>query len=460
MKKKIGIWGLGLVGKSVISYLCNKNYNLEILENRELNTIEKKFLQDTKSSLNKNIDNFFINNNFIVPSPGIDIDKYKKKYSHKFLSELDIFSQALEFYKNIKTIAITGTLGKTSVTYLLDKILTKLNQKVLTGGNIGIPMLSLLDKINNKNLILLELSSFQLELSNKFAPDIAIITNFYSNHLDRHKTVSKYFNAKLNILKKQNNNQIALMPLNLAKKIKAQNINSKLCFFSKKEPSNKKLDLLKNFGVIYFIKNQDIYKIYKLNNNIIKDKILNINNFNFNISFVENWLIIIAICDMLNLNISNLSNIKLDLPNHRLELITNHNNIYFYNDSKSTLPEATLAAINTLRDKLNNKKIILFLGGLSKGVNRESLIKKLKDKVEYTICFGQEAKILKELCDLNNIKAAYFNNLEDAFSFCLTITKPNNIVLFSPSGSSFDLFKDYQDRGNQFKALVNKFIKK
>lgn len=473
MKQKYGIWGLGLVGKSALNYLLhdssiNYNYQLEVLENRTLQSNELEFLVNNNVTYKNQTDitEFLEKNDFIIPSPGINLSNFQK-YKSKIISELDIFYQSWT-KQNKKIISITGTLGKTTVTTLLNKILTNYNFKVVLGGNIGIPMLDLLtdkEKFNNNDLALLELSSFQLDICKNFNSDLAIWTNFYPNHIDMHKSIDNYFNAKFNIIKNQSTNQKALVPLNLIKKIRKQKeIQSQLIFFRKKEPSPSKLDLIQNQEIVYFIKNKQIIKLTKSQDKFIKTKILDISKIEClpisKLSYLENWLIIIAACDILNIDIKKLKLIKgLEVPEHRMEFVANYKNITFYNDSKSTIPEATLAAIN----QLENQPIILFLGGLSKGVDRTNLIKKLKNKVKLIICFGAEAKQLHQLCELNKIKSYCYNNLEDAFKGLTYLIDFNDIsngdnVVFSPSGSSFDLFKDYQDRGNQFKRLVHTLI--
>ena len=146
--------------------------------------------------------------------------------------------------------------------------------------------------------------------------------------------------------------------------------------------------------------------------------------------------------------------------------------VKFYNDSKSTIPQATLAAIEKLKsinilnpimvtpekcETFYRGDIILFLGGISKGVDRSILVTELKNKVKHILCFGGEAEQLYEFCKQNLIAASYHKNLESAFSKALEVSSANDILLFSPAGASFDLFKDYKDRGNKFKELVNQY---
>ena len=139
-----------------------------------------------------------------------------------------------------------------------------------------------------------------------------------------------------------------------------------------------------------------------------------------------------------------------ELPEHRLEKVATIANIEFYNDSKATITASTLAAI----EKINQRPIVLFLGGISKGVNRADFVKQLKDKVRMVYCFGKEAEQLKSFCDQNQIEAQAFGNLEQAFTMLTHNLIPQDQILFSPAGASYDLYTDYRERGNHFKKLV------
>ena len=138
---------------------------------------------------------------------------------------------------------------------------------------------------------------------------------------------------------------------------------------------------------------------------------------------------------------------------HRLQFVAEHDGLRFYNDSKSTTTTSTRAAI----EKLQGKSIIVFIGGLSKGVDRAHFIKELKGKVKHVYCFGAEAETLRTYCATNNIPAQDFATLDDAFEACVNKVTPQDCILFSPAGSSYDLFKDYEERGNYFKKLVRDY---
>ncbi len=446
MKRKIGVWGLGVVGKSVISYLASDTVELQVLDKRLPTEEEQAFLNKhscmyrPESELNEFLDS----NNEIIPSPGIDLRKYNQ-YSHKWQSELDLFSQA--WHKPL--IAVTGTVGKTSVVHLLSKILEHYSKQVATGGNIGLGMLDLLDQQQQADVGLLELSSFQLELCKTFAPTVAVWTNFYPNHLDRHGTVKEYFDAKYKILAQQTQAQHTIVPLELgAYFLNNSKLTEKpLVYFSTTAPSSSDKLVLKANDILYYFDNTSIVKYTStLGAKTIFDSALLPS-----ISYKANWVILIAVCDQLGLPLEKLTSLPdIDLPAHRLALVATINGVSYYNDSKSTIAQATLAAV----EHLQHQPLYLLLGGVSKGVDRKPLIQQLKNKVKKIVCFGAESELLYSYCIEVGIPAEQHLSLETAFKACANQAQPKDIVLLSPAGASFDLFKNYQERGACFEQLV------
>jgi len=447
-EKKIGVWGFGIVGKSVTDYLCAKKLNLEVLEKKKLTYEEKNWLESKNISYfdqNEELINFLERNDIIIPSPGIDLRPYYK-YQNKWLSELDLF--LLNFKKPI--IAITGTLGKTSITHLLTKLFNIHGIKAVAAGNIGFGMCELIENQNNIDLVILEVSSFQLDLSRYFKSTISLWTNFYPNHLDRHNDINSYFDAKFKIISNQSSEDNAIVPLMLMKEIYKKNVAARISFFSKHPAHEEEINLLRENDSIFYIENDDIFKVSLKK----KEFIYSLKKLP-EITFIENWLIICITLHLYNLKIS-VSGDLLDVPEHRLEKFAQIKEIEFYNDSKSTVPESTLAAVS----KFIGEDIILFLGGLSKGIDRSILIKQLKNKVKTIICFGAEANLLKSFCDQSLIESYSCQKLEDAVQICLKIMEGKDKILFSPAGSSYDLYNIYTERGDAFKKLINSEIQK
>lgn len=420
--KKIGIWGFGVVGQSAAQWLQQFDCSVQILDKIQQN--HPASIVQTEES----IEYFLTHNDIIIASPGISIHQYKR-YHHKFMCELDIFAQ--EFYGI--TVAITGSVGKTSITTAMQHCIPQ----SIAAGNIGYPMLSALLQNPQPKTIILELSSFQLLHSKTFAPDIAIITNFYANHLDYHKNEEEYFLAKCNIFKYQQSHQKAIIPCSLIKRIEnSMSIQSQIFLTCTQNCAHHDYPT-------FFIQNN----VIKFNNTPIVENIDRFPHF----TYQENWLQIIATLYLQNISLQNIHETLQSLPGqeHRLEKIITYQGSTFYNDSKSTVWQATKAALTTF----DNQSCALFLGGLSKGADRTPLIQFLQNKPITVFAFGKEAQQIQNLCNQYTISCSTYQNLQDAVQACLNQPLPQNIIL-SPAGSSYDLFKNYQERGTIFKNLI------
>ncbi len=420
--KKVGIWGFGIVGKSAYNYVQQYTNHIQILDK---NTVDHPaWIAQTKH----NIQSFLQNNDFIIASPGIPLHTYQD-YKHKFITELDILEQ--QFHGTV--IAITGTLGKTSITNLLQQCIPS----SIATGNIGYAMLNVLQQVIQPEKIILELSSFQLQHTKKFTPQMSIWTNFYPNHLDHHLSEQEYFKAKCKILQDQSPDHITLLPCHLIEKIKQTiSIKPQIYAFCIKQCS-------KHLYPTFSIKNNSIMFEHK----IIFD---NINQLSSH-TFQENWLIIITTLYLQNISLEHVTKVSNQLTSqeHRLEKIREINGSVFYNDSKSTVWQATKQAL----DSLDSQSCALFLGGLSKGTDRTPLIQHLQNKKITVFAFGKEAHTIQNLCNTYQVTCTSFDTLDQAFRTC-TKSHSYKDILFSPAGASFDLFKNYLVRGEYFKKLV------
>lgn len=443
----IGVWGFGRVGKSVVNYLHTQGAQLTVLDNRELSPQEKQDLAEKHIPLlgQQDIPHFLETHAYIVPSPGIDLRPYST-YKNKWLSELDLFAQA--WHKPY--IAITGSVGKTTVTHVLGHLLHKSGVRVAVGGNIGNAMLNLVPHQDAVDLAVLEVSSFQLELCTHFAPDSALWTNFYPNHLDRHSSAGEYCDAKAVIFKHQRPGQYALAPLELAQQLaRSPHGSGQLSFFSPTPPTATDWALLPCNSSLFFLRDNTVFYQTTGTN---AQQIAQLSPDLLEITFAQNWLALCATLHLHGISCTALESWVADvsLPAHRLEKVATIAGIDFYNDSKATTPQSTLAAVH----KLQERPILLFLGGLSKGIDRTDLIKMLPTAIKMVYCFGKEAPHLRALCQTYTIPAQEHPTLESAFSAATTAAQPGDQLLFSPAGSSFDLFANYEERGTYFKKLV------
>jgi|SRR5579863_4040126 len=439
--KTVGIWGFGKVGSSAAQFLQMQGATIIGMDQKQIpNPLVKTwFTQDQK-------DAFFGQADFIIASPGIDIRPYYSVYKQKWRTELDLFYQ--HWKKPI--IAITGSVGKTSVTTLLGQLITNYNLRPAVAGNIGTPMLSVLESPQNYDIAILEVSSFQLEYCTSFAPEIALWTNFVPNHLDRH-TVEQYLAAKANIFSHQAEQHIAIIPFALFARLHDLYPHKRYIVMAEESISLAQKDHITRLGNALFCLEDTILCKYTKNG---RRELLAMHTMPA-ITFVSNWLAICVVLETLGYDLDPLSQYAQDLsiPEHRMEKITKERNV-FYNDSKATTPTSTLSAIN----RLAGEEIILFLGGLSKGVDRSQLVNVLKGKVNRIYCFGAEAPVLHQWCNACSIPSTAHTSLDEAFTECMRNKKEHEVILFSPSGSSYDLFKDYEVRGTYFKQLITDYF--
>ena len=413
--KKIGIWGLGLVGKSALSFFSSLSNSISVLDKKKLSPFDEELIKGHKATnVDQNLLPEFLDmNDIIIPSPGINLAPFSQ-FKHKWVTELDIFHQ----YCKKPTIAITGSVGKTTITHILFHLLNKCGIRAVAAGNIGKPMLDVLSEQDKYNVILLELSSFQLQYNKQFAPDVAIVTNFFPNHLDHHADIEEYLNAKGQLLFHQTEKQTAFIPM--------EYVDTFWSFVGRQ-----KISWIGSEAEL-----ETVNRIVKLSDVTCK----------------ENWQLIIPALEHFNIEPERFLQHVHSIPTleHRMQRLDTKNGITFYNDSKSTLPQATLNAVQ----RLQNRSITLFLGGLSKGLDRTLFIKKLKTGIKSVICFGAEAEQLHAVCKKNKIASSTHATLEEAFSYCMNHVKQNDTVLFSPAGSSFDLYENYVKRGKHFQQLV------
>lgn len=445
-EKRIGIWGLGVVGISALKHFASRGYTIEVMDKKEPSQETGALLAHHSCTfvLQDDVINFLARHTHIVASPGIDLRPYQE-HTHKWITELDIIQH--HYPKPI--FAITGSVGKTTVTHLLGHLLNTTEFPVWVGGNIGTGMLDLLREQESYQAAVLELSSFQLELCTTFAPRLAIWTNFYANHLDRHGTLENYFQAKKKIIMHQTACDMFLVPFALKSSI-GSFIKSARAFFLAEPPSAQQISQLMPHEKLYFLEHSEVFLHYNGNN----QHLASLNDLP-PITFAENWLIVISALHLLARDLTKAFAAidTLQIPKNRLEHVATLDGIAFYNDSKSTHPISTLAACAKICS--NAQTVHLLLGGLSKGVDRTDLLKQLKESNVRFYMFGHEAEQLKKMCAMLQIPCTAFTNLDDAFAACVQNAKSHDAILLSPAGSSYDLYKDYQERGLHFKKLVD-----
>lgn len=447
--KKVGLLGIGVSNLPVVEYLnslgakvvlYDKNINLfnehPIL--KELN-LESYLGDDYLKHLN-DLD-------YIFRSPGIrpfypELQEAEKRGT--------IITSEIEMLIHLcpcKIIAVTGSDGKTTTTTLISKFLEKAGYKVWLGGNIGKAIFSKIDQIKENDIVVLELSSFQL-MTMKESPNIAVITNISPNHLDYHRSYDEYIDAKSNIFKYQKNGDIIILNADdeMTSRYLSQvkdNINIRYFSLSKELENGVYLHGEK------IISNLDSPEIIDDRANI---KLVGIHNI-ANICAASAAVMMLVKKEDISSVIREFGGVE-----HRIEFVREKDSIKWYNDSIASSPTRTIAGLKSF-----NQKIILIAGGYDKNLDYQPLAPYILDKVKTLILMGKTApKIENVVYDeqkkrgaKENIDIITLSSMKECVEYANSIAKSNDIIVLSPASASFDMYKNFEVRGNHFKELVN-----
>ena len=443
--KKIAVIGFGLEGQDLVKYFFDKDYEITVFDRKDERQLDipkdfKKIKFITgKNYLSETLDDF----ETIYRSPGVY--RYTRKLFDAEKKGVVISSATQLFFDECpgKIIAVTGTKGKGTTSSLIYSILKKSGKDVFLVGNIGKPFLEILPKLTENSWIVMELSSFQL-IDLNTSPHIAVILNITEDHLDWHKSREEYINAKKNILKHQ-------------LKIDFSVINSDYEIpKSFKKITNAKVYLTSAINEVEgcYVKNGDI--VLKINDK--KEIIGNVDKLI--LRGKHNWENITSAALASFLSGADIKSIKNEVflfkgLEHRLELVKSINGVSFYNDSFATGPQPTIAAINSFNDPLT-----LILGGYDKGLDYTALINeinKYKNDLKVILIGDLQEKIyelLSKSFPKENIFKLDKSTMKEIINKTVEITPVNGVVLLSPAAASFDMFKDYKERGSLFKKAV------
>lgn len=342
-----------------------------------------------------------------------------------------------------KIIAVTGSDGKTTTTTLISELLKAEGKTVHLGGNIGRPLLPDIFDIHQDDFAVVELSSFQL-ISMTKSPDIAVVTNVTPNHLDVHKDMQEYIEAKRNIIKYQSENAKTILNYNndITRSF-SENINTNVYFFNSDTDEN---SIFAKDGIIK-IKESGKYTDILSITDIAIPGAHNVENYMAAIGAVWGLVskeTIIAVA-------KSFSGVQ-----HRAELVRVLDDVRYYNDSIASSPTRTIKGMLSLFEQ----KIILICGGYDKNIPYAPLGPVVNDKVKTLILLGATGPKIKEaVVDASNydgsIQIIEVSDLNEAVNTARKIAQKGDIVSLSPASASFDMFKDFEHRGNCFKALVN-----
>ncbi len=447
-KKNIAVIGIGISNIPLIRFLMKSDINLIAFDKRskeeigyiydELSSLGVKFQlgDDYLSKIPADID-------IIFKTPGMryDIPELRSAVSRgaQLTSDTELFFKLCP----ADIIAVTGSDGKTTTTTLIYELLKKEGYKTFVGGNIGTPLFANIEQISREDKVVLELSSFQLHTLRK-SPKTAVITNITPNHLNWHKDYEEYIEAKKNIFKFENNGKTVLNFDNDLTASFYDEANGSV-LFSRKTSIKDGFSL--DEGVIVKRENGEIIEEI-LDSNVIK--IPGVHN-------IENYMAAIAATDGLvsketiNYVAENFGGVE-----HRIEFVREINKIRFYNDSIASTPARTTAGLLSFP-----QKVILIAGGYDKKIPFDDFGPIVCDHVKELILVGDTSEKIKiavqSANNFNNLPIHLFDDFEKAVSFSKEIAKEEDVVLLSPACASFDMFKNFEERGNKFKEIVFNF---
>ena len=434
------IVGMGKTGYSIAEFLKNKNICISVYDS-------KKSIHDIRIELKDiNISNYYVglleekylnSIDCIAVSPGIDLRNpvLKKAIKDKIpiINDLTLFFNKINHEKT-KVIGVTGTNGKTTVCTLLEYLFSKAGYKAISAGNIGLPMLGI-KSINDLDFIILELSSFQLEIKNQLTFDIAVILNITEDHMDRYDTFGDYAMAKHSIL------EYAKIKIICAddEVMKEWNVRDAIVF-SESIKKNKKA---------YGIKDEKNKK-YIVDHSNLKIEITNVNLLGRHNQL--NLMAAIAVFKQFDNRFDEIASVLQRFPviNNRLEWVKEVNGINFYNDSKATNVSSAIAAVNSFE----GKNIFLIAGGDSKRQDLSLFSKALKNKVRKLYLIGKDAELIKNTCKGLEVEIKILKTIKDATHQAFNDAESGDIILLAPACASHDMYKNYIERGNDFKSIV------
>jgi UDP-N-acetylmuramoylalanine--D-glutamate ligase len=403
---KIAILGYGREGQSTHKLIKSLLPEKEVLIADDKSPMADCTLQDPR------LENYTL----YIKTPGISMKKLQALDRNKITSQTDIF---LQLY-SAQTIGITGTKGKSTTSNLVYKILADQGFDVLLAGNIGLPLLEIIPNIKEDTIIVAELSAHQLEFVHS-SPKVSVLLNLFEEHLDHFNGYEQYKNAKYNIATKQRKNDVFIFNKNsgeICELINQMPLQSNLLPFSKEEAK---------FEANYLKGEHNQMNIFA--------SILATQSFGANRQEAE-------------ITAKNFQPLA-----HRLEYVGEKNGVTYYNDSISTIPQATIEALKALKTVQT-----LILGGMDRGIDYSPLVEQIGEYEVKNIAFVGEAgrRMHKEMKEkANDYNVLLSDDYKEIISWCGANTEKNKICLLSPAASSYDMFTNFEHRGEVFKKLIS-----
>lgn len=447
--KKVGVLGLGVSNLPLIDYLYEYGANISLFDEKEYDKLD----ENIQKKINKYNLKSFLGPNSMREIKGFDII-FRSPSILPTRSELVeeanrgcLVTTEIELLMKLipsKIIGITGSDGKTTTTTLIAECLKASGYNVYVGGNIGTPLFTRASEMTKNDIVVLELSSFQL-MGMTVSPNISVVTNITPNHLNIHKDMEEYILAKRRIIDNQTKEDICVLNYNneIVKDF-SNSAKGEVRYFSKFD----------NIDNGFCMKDNAIYKVKegKYNKIIDTKDILLRGNHNY-----ENiCTCLTAIIDLIDIDKAIEVFKTFKGVEHRLEFIREINGVKWYNDSVSSSPTRTIAGLNSYEES-----IVLIAGGYDKHIDYDVIGEPIVNKVSTLILMGDtkekiyNATVKAEEKLNKKINKIIVSSLEEAVDVAISNAKKGEVVLFSPASASFDMFKNFADRGEKFKTIVN-----
>ncbi len=448
--KKIAVLGIGISNIPLIKYLVNLGVDVTAFDKNSMENLKDacRELEGLPVSYSAGSDYLTKLKGFdlIFRTPGMrpDVPELVEalKKGAQLTSEMEVFLELCP----AQVFAVTGSDGKTTTTTLIYKILTERGYNCWLGGNIGTPLLSRIDEIKATDKVVLELSSFQL-MTIRSSPSVAVITNISPNHLDVHKSMQEYVEAKKNIFVNQSDkDKLILNYDNDITRGFAGEAKGEVIGFSRNTALDQGVSL-RNNKIVYRKQGREV-EIVDVNNIVIPG-----------VHNIENYMAATAATfdyvkpETIEAIASTFKGVE-----HRIELVRELKGIKFYNSSIDSSPSRTIAALSTFKNK-----VILIAGGKDKGIPYDPIGQIIAEKVKCLLLIGSTAPRIEEAynnyvnqTDIESeVKIIHCESYEEIVKRAYKEAVPGDCIILSPASTSFDMFKNFEHRGNVFKELVN-----
>ncbi len=445
--RKIAVAGMGKTGVDTAFFLAKRGALVYVTENAATEQVKKSAAElETKgirTEIGGHTEKFMEGAELLVSSPGVP-DKslpimYAENRKIPVISEIEL---AFAFSPTKKIIAVTGTDGKTTTTALTGAIFMKAGLPSVVCGNIGNTFIGELDRLDADTWVVLEISSFQLEKTRTFRPLVACLLNIAEDHFDRHLSMENYVDAKKRVFANQGMDNFAVLNHDdsYCRSI-ARDLKSRKFFFSRENMIEKGVYL--NGNVVFSNMSEDTGGIIEIDRTNLWGKG---NSENVMASVLTG-----LICGIDRNTIREAVYEFTPLP-HRLEKVAEIKGVLFINDSKSTNPHSVINALSSIEEKNN---AILIMGGQNKDISFLSVIPHFKNRVKLLVLLGEAKEFLQAEFKNCKIPVRPVNSMEEAVRIGFKNASSGDIVLLSPGCASFDMFRNYKERGDAFKKAVN-----